>query len=43
LRSEIVPSENHTLRVHVVIFWIMKSCSGVVGYQRFEGPYCFNL
>jgi len=26
-----------------VVFWVVTPCSAVVGYQRFEGPYCLRL
>jgi hypothetical protein len=29
--------------VHVVVFWIMTTCSGVVGYQCLEGSCCLHL
>jgi len=29
--------------LHVVVFWVVTSCSHVVGYQRFGGPYCLHL
>jgi len=28
---------------HVVVFWVVTSCSKAVKYQRFEGPCCLYL
>jgi len=27
----------------VEVFWIVKLCSVVVGYQRFRGPHCLFI
>jgi hypothetical protein len=27
----------------VEVFWVVKPCSVVVGYQRFRGPYYYLL
>jgi len=31
------------VKIHVEAFWVATSCSDVVAYQRFGGPYCFHL
>jgi hypothetical protein len=31
------------MKVHVEVFWIVKSCSYVIGYQRFGSPCCLHL
>jgi hypothetical protein len=27
------------MKIHVEVFWVVTSCSDVVGYQHFGGPY----
>jgi hypothetical protein len=27
-------------KIHIVVFWVMASCSNVVGFQRFGEPCC---
>jgi hypothetical protein len=29
--------------IQVEVFWVVKSCSVVTGYQRFRGPCCLHL
>jgi hypothetical protein len=29
--------------IQAVVFWFMTPCSGMIGYQRFGGPYCLHL
>jgi hypothetical protein len=31
------------LRIKFAVFWVVTSCSVVVGHQRFRGPYCLHL
>jgi hypothetical protein len=30
-------------KIHVKVFWVVKPCSGGVGYQCFGGPCCIHL
>jgi len=27
----------------VEVFWVVMTCSAVIGYQCFRGPYCLHL
>jgi len=38
-RSEVFTA----VKIRVEFFWIVTSCSVVVGNQRFGGPYCLHL
>jgi len=29
--------------IQVMVFWVVRPCSIVVGYQHFGGPYCCHL
>jgi hypothetical protein len=31
------------MKIQVVLFCVVTSCTDVVGYQRFGGPCCFHL
>jgi len=31
------------VKIHIEVFWIVTSCSVVVGYQNFGGPCCLHL
>jgi len=31
------------MKMQVEVFWIVKPCNVVVGYQRFGGPCCLHL
>jgi len=30
------------MKIQVAVFWVVTSCSDVVGYQRFGGPSCLS-
>jgi hypothetical protein len=30
------------MNIQVEVFWVVTSCSAVVGYRRFGGPYCLH-
>jgi hypothetical protein len=30
------------LLINVVVFWVVMSCSAVVRYQHFRGPFCLH-
>jgi len=30
------------VKIQVVVFWVVKPCSDVVGYQRFGCPCCLH-
>jgi hypothetical protein len=34
--------EAFTVMFQVEVLWFVTPCSVVVGYRRFEGPYCFH-
>jgi len=31
------------VEIHVKVFWVVMSCSIVVGYKHFKGPCCHHL
>jgi hypothetical protein len=31
------------MKFHIMVFWVLMSCSDVVGYQHFGGPCYFQL
>jgi len=31
------------VKIQVQVFWVVKTCSVVVGYQYFGGPSCCHL
>jgi hypothetical protein len=31
------------MKIHVTAFWIVTSCSDMVGYQCFREPFCLHL
>jgi hypothetical protein len=31
------------VKIPIDIFWVVTSCSDVIGYQRLRGPWCFHL
>jgi len=37
------PEVSEAVKIQVVVLWIVKPCSVVIGYKRFRRPYGFHL
>jgi hypothetical protein len=42
-QSDVTGSRYRQVKIHIVVSWIMTSCSLVVGYRHFRGPCSVHL